>query len=81
MTTAVRELARYRLDRGWTLQELADQMKAAGWPVPMRTLHTALTKSRLRPRPLTMHAIERFVEEEKAAGRLPWDVKRQRAIA
>jgi hypothetical protein len=81
MTEVVRELATYRLDRGWGVPQLAADMKAAGWPISERTLYTVLDSPKLRPRPVTLHFIRKYVQREKDAGRLPWRGEQGRAIA
>lgn len=65
------ELATYRLDRQLTFLELEAAMAAAGYPLPMRTLHRALTDADQTPHELTLHQVRRFVEHERDAGRLP----------
>lgn len=60
---ALVRLATYRLERSLTFDGLAAEMKAAGYPVPGRALHLALThRLRTHPRETTLYKITQFVE-------------------
>jgi hypothetical protein len=55
-------LAAYRLERDLTYDELAAQMKTAGYPVRARSLHLALTaRLQTQPRERTLYKIAQFV--------------------
>lgn len=69
--TEIATLAEYRLERKWTLQQLSDAMAREGWGVPMRTLAKLLAEPQVTPRPLTLHAIRKYIAIEREAGRLP----------
>lgn len=58
----LRRLALYRLERGWSFEELSDEMTAAGCPVRVQALHRALTV-RAKPRDTTYFMIEKFVAQ------------------
>jgi len=66
----LQELATYRLDRGLTFRRLAAEMAAAGFPVPMRTLHTAIRNKNFHHE-IGLHRIRRFLAHQREASRLP----------
>jgi hypothetical protein len=57
---AVARLAQYRLENNLTFRDLSDEMRKAGWYVPARSLHLALTR-RVVPVDRTQFRIEKFV--------------------
>lgn len=70
--TEVEELRTYRLDRLWSLQQLADAMARAGWPVAKKTLGNLLGEpGKVQPQDVTRYAIRKFLTLEREAGRLP----------
>ena len=58
----MRRLAFFRLERGWSFEDLSDAMTAAGCPVRVQALHRALTV-RAKPRDTTYFMIEKFVTQ------------------
>ncbi len=62
-TAAIERLAQYRREHFLTIPALADEMRAAGCPIPARSLHLALThRLKTQPRETTRWKIEEFVE-------------------
>jgi hypothetical protein len=59
----VDRLAIYRLEHDLTWDQLADEMRAAGYPVAARALHNGLThRLRRAPTDRTLYKIRRFLE-------------------
>lgn len=62
-TDHVARLADYRLSHSLTFEALAAEMAAAGFPIPARALHLALTnRLKTRPRETTLWKITQFVD-------------------
>lgn len=56
-------LAAYRLANDLTFEQLAEQMGAAGFAVPARALHLALTsRLKTKPRDRTLYKISEFLK-------------------
>ena len=75
------DLAEYRLDWRLSFPQLAELMGKAGFAISHTSLHGAITGKNGFPRELTLHPIRKFVEHERAAGRLPWTREAAEAAA
>lgn len=70
--TTLQRLATYRLANDLTFEALAEQMESAGFFVPARALHLALTaRLKTKPRERTLYKIAQFLKtlDEPTAGR------------
>jgi hypothetical protein len=71
-------LAAYRLEHDLSFEQLADEMKQAGFPVRARSLHLALTnRLQTKPRERTLYKIQQFVGTLGRRSRTPRPRKRR----
>jgi len=80
----VDRLATFRLERGLSFEQLAEQMTEAGYPIRPRALHLALTGRLVTaPRETTLYKIQQFVETQvgrRRASRNGHSKRRRRAV-
>jgi len=60
-TPALARLATYRLEHDLTFEELADEMKASGYPLIARTLARLTNGLQRKPLDRTLFKIDRFI--------------------
>jgi hypothetical protein len=71
-TDHITRLADYRLARSLTFEALAAEMADAGFAIPARALHLALTnRLKTRPRETTLWKITQFVDGLDARSKAP----------
>lgn len=62
------ELGRYRLDRGWSYRQLAEEINAtckarkSAFTISLGRIHALLTDPKLQPNDVTLHAIREFLK-------------------
>lgn len=66
------ELGRYRLDRGWTYRQLAEEInKVSPTRISVSALYVLLNDPKKHPNDLTLHGLQAFLTARPKRERIP----------